>query len=270
QDAGRPRRRVQHREHGGEHRGAVVHRLGIRRHAVPEPPALRAVVAAQFREELEDPDAHCPLAAGLPGGPVGGVSGVHGAAAHGRARQVPVLPRRGTLGTAAAQPAPVVGRRPRLAGSVPETGTSGGSASMNRESFLTTLGRNALLAALLGLVLFAALPRGDGVLWDYFDVFTLAFCFTLVGHYIEVLLLRLPGIDTGAGRFVRLAGWFAGGLWCYVIGRWLWIQYRRDLADLDRQPDVHGGPAGVGERQLHRHGRRPGTREVHPGDLLAR
>ena len=103
---------------------------------------------------------------------------------------------------------------------------------MNRESFLTTLGRNALLAALLGLVLFAALPRGDGVLWDYFDVFTLAFCFTLVGHYIEVLLLRLPGIDTGAGRFVRLAGWFAGGLWCYVIGRWLWIQYRRDLADL--------------------------------------
>jgi len=60
----------------------------------------------------------------------------------------------------------------------------------------------------------------------------LALCFTLVGHYVEVLLLRMPGIDTGPGKLVRLAGWFAGGLWCYVIGRWLWLQYRRDLADL--------------------------------------
>ena len=104
---------------------------------------------------------------------------------------------------------------------------------MNRETLLTTLGRNALLAALLGVVFFFALPRTDGgALWDYFDVFSLALCFTLVGHYIEVLLLRMPGIDTGAGKLVRLAGWFAGGLWCYVVGRWLWLQYRRDLNDL--------------------------------------
>ncbi len=103
---------------------------------------------------------------------------------------------------------------------------------MNREPFLLILGRNALLAAVIGLVLFAALPRSDGALWDYFDVFSLALCFTLVGYYIEVLLLMLPGIDTGGGKLVRLAGWFAGGLWCYVIGRWLWLQYRRDLGDL--------------------------------------
>lgn len=103
---------------------------------------------------------------------------------------------------------------------------------MSREPFLTTLGRNTVLAALIGLVFFAVLPRSDGLLLDYFDVFTLAFCFALIGHYIEVLLWRLPGINTGAGKLVRLAGWFAGGLWCYVIARWLWLQYRRDLADL--------------------------------------
>jgi len=103
---------------------------------------------------------------------------------------------------------------------------------MNRESFLTILGRNALLAAILAVVFLVAFPRSDGLLWDYFDVFSLALCFTLVGYYVEVLLQRMPGIDTGAGKLVRLAGWFAGGLWCYVIGRWLWIQYRRDLNDL--------------------------------------
>ena len=103
---------------------------------------------------------------------------------------------------------------------------------MNREPFLLILGRNALLAAVIGVVLFAALPRSDGALWDYFDVFSVALCFTLVGYYIEVLLLMLPGIETGGGKLVRLAGWFAGGLWCYVIGRWLWLQYRRDLGDL--------------------------------------
>ena len=103
---------------------------------------------------------------------------------------------------------------------------------MNREPFLKTLGRNALLAAVLGLVFFAAFPRSDGALWDYFDVFSVALCFTLVGHYIEVLLLMLPGIETGGGKLVRLAGWFGGGLGCYVIARWLWLQYRRDLGDL--------------------------------------
>jgi len=103
---------------------------------------------------------------------------------------------------------------------------------MNREPFLKTLGRNGLLAAVLGLVFFAAFPRSDGALWDYFDVFSVALCFTQDDHYIEALLLMLPGNETGAGKLVRLAGWFGGGLWCYVIGRWLWLQYRRDLGDL--------------------------------------
>jgi hypothetical protein len=103
---------------------------------------------------------------------------------------------------------------------------------MSRESLLTTLARNAVAAALLGLLLFGILPRSDGAFWDYFDAFSLALCFTLLGHYIEVLLLQLPGIDTALGRLVRLAGWFGGGLWCYVVARWLWLQYRRDLAQL--------------------------------------
>src|SRR2546427_7786111 len=38
--------------------------------------------------------------------------------------------------------------------------------------------------------------------------------------------------ETGPGRLVRLAGWFAGGLWCYLVARWLWIRYGRDLNDL--------------------------------------
>ena len=47
-----------------------------------------------------------------------------------------------------------------------------------------------------------------------------------------MLLLALPKIETGAGRLVRVAGWFAGGLWCYVVARWLWLRYGRDLNDL--------------------------------------
>ena len=103
---------------------------------------------------------------------------------------------------------------------------------MTYEPFLKTLARNAFAAALLGLAAFSFLPRSGSFLWDWFDAFTLALCFTLLGHYIEVILLKLPGIDTGVGRLVRLAGWFGGGLWCYVVARWLWLQYRRDLADL--------------------------------------
>lgn len=78
----------------------------------------------------------------------------------------------------------------------------------------------------------ALLPRHASLAWDLVDVFTLAFCFTFLGHYVELLLQALPGIETGPGRVVRVAGWFAGGLWCYVVGRWLWIRYGRDLKDL--------------------------------------
>ncbi len=47
-----------------------------------------------------------------------------------------------------------------------------------------------------------------------------------------MVLLALPGITEGLGWLVRFTGWFAGGLWCGVIGRWLWFRYARDLADL--------------------------------------
>ncbi|MGH7569630.1 MAG: hypothetical protein ACREL9_11825 [Gemmatimonadales bacterium] len=103
---------------------------------------------------------------------------------------------------------------------------------MTREPFLTALTRNALLAVLLGVVFLVTLPRSDTLAWDYVDVFTLAFCFAFLGYYVEVLLLKVPGIDTGAGRLVRMLGWFAGGLWCYVVGRYLWILYGRHVAEL--------------------------------------
>ena len=100
------------------------------------------------------------------------------------------------------------------------------------EPFLRTLTRTTILALVLGFVLLGALPRHGSILSDYVDAFTVAFCFTFVGNYVDRLLLALPGIRTGAGPLVRIAGWFGGGLWCYVIARWLWMHYGRDLRDL--------------------------------------
>jgi len=39
-------------------------------------------------------------------------------------------------------------------------------------------------------------------------------------------------VGTAAGRLVRVTAWFAGGLWSYVVARFLWIRWGRDLADL--------------------------------------
>jgi hypothetical protein len=100
------------------------------------------------------------------------------------------------------------------------------------ERFLTVVTRTTLTAALLGLGLLIALPRHASFLIDFVDAFTVAFCFTFLGHYVDALLLALPGIRSAAGHLVRAAGWFAGGLWCYVIARWLWIRYGRDPAEL--------------------------------------
>ena len=100
------------------------------------------------------------------------------------------------------------------------------------ERFLSVVTRTALAAALLGVVLLVALPRHASILTDFVDAFTVAFCFTFLGHYLEALLLALPGIRTGVGHLVRVAGWFAGGLWSYVIARWLWIRYGRDPSEL--------------------------------------
>ena len=100
------------------------------------------------------------------------------------------------------------------------------------EPFIKTLTRDTLAAAGLGFLLLLVLPRHGSFASDFVDTFTLAFCFTFLGRYIDAMLRSLPGIAEGAGPLVLLAGRFAGGLWCYVIGRWLWIKYGRDLNDL--------------------------------------
>lgn len=121
---------------------------------------------------------------------------------------------------------------------------------MTGERFLTALARNVLLAAVLGVVFLLGLPRRGSFGWDYLDAFTLAFCFTFLGYYVEVLLLKIPEIEIGVGRLLRIAGWFAGGLWCFVVGRYLWTLYGRDPADLP--PLVYGGLFLVGlELVLH-------------------
>lgn len=111
------------------------------------------------------------------------------------------------------------------------------------EPFLTRLTRYTGAAAVLGAILLVALPRRGSLFADYVDTFTVAFCFTFIGAYVDALLLGLPGIHTTLGRAVRLAGWFAGGLWCYVIARWLWIKYGRDVQELPGL--VWGGVAFV-------------------------
>lgn len=97
---------------------------------------------------------------------------------------------------------------------------------------MKALTRNTLLAIPLALVFFFTLPRQGAVGWDLLDDFTLAFAFTYVGYFVEVLLLKIPGIDTGTGFLVRLLGWFAGGLWCYELGRWALLAYGRDTTVL--------------------------------------
>lgn len=103
---------------------------------------------------------------------------------------------------------------------------------MNGERFVTALARNTLLAAALGALIFLGVPRRSTLGWDYLDAFTLAFCFTFIGYLVEVVLLKIPEIEFGAGRLIRIAGWFGGGLWCYVVGRYLWVLYGRDLSQL--------------------------------------
>jgi hypothetical protein len=101
------------------------------------------------------------------------------------------------------------------------------------------LTRNTLLAIPLALVFYVTLPRQGKLGWDLLDGFTLAFCFTYVGYWIEVLLRKLPGIETGTGLVVRVMGWFAGGLWCYVLGRWALLAYGRDTSALPAL--IYGG-----------------------------
>jgi hypothetical protein len=98
--------------------------------------------------------------------------------------------------------------------------------------WLRTGARSLVAAVPLALLLFLLTPRHAGLASDAFDVFSIAVAFTFLGALLDVLLLALPGIMQGLGWLVRFAGWFAGGLWCTVIARWLWFHYARDLAAL--------------------------------------
>ncbi len=98
--------------------------------------------------------------------------------------------------------------------------------------WLRTTARSLVAAVPLALILFLVVPRHAGIASDAFDVYSIAFCFTFLGALFDVVLLALPGITEGLGWLVRFTGWVAGGLWCGVIGRWLWFRYARDLADL--------------------------------------
>lgn len=97
---------------------------------------------------------------------------------------------------------------------------------------MKALTRNTLLAVPLALVFFVTLPRHGAIGWDLIDAFTLAFAFTYIGYWVEVLLLKIPGIDTPGGFLIRVLGWFAGGLWCYELGRWVLLLYGRDTSQL--------------------------------------
>ena len=109
---------------------------------------------------------------------------------------------------------------------------------------MKALTRNTLLAALLALLLYGVLPKHGKFGWDFLDAFILAFSFTYVGHLVESLLLKIPGIETGAGKLVRVVGWFAGGLWCYVLARWVLTLSGRNTTELP--PLLWGGVFFVG------------------------
>jgi hypothetical protein len=100
------------------------------------------------------------------------------------------------------------------------------------EPFLKTLTGTTVVAGALGIVFLLAFPRHASLASDFVDAFSVAFCFTFLAPYVDRLLLALPGIRTGVGPVVRVVGWFAGGLWCAVIARWLWMNLGRDLREL--------------------------------------
>ena len=93
---------------------------------------------------------------------------------------------------------------------------------------MRALTRNTLLAVVVAVLVSLVLPSR----YDFLDAFTIAFSFCYVGYLVEKALLKLPGIETGGGRVIRVLGWFAGGLWCYVLGRWVLVAYGKDTSAL--------------------------------------
>jgi hypothetical protein len=69
------------------------------------------------------------------------------------------------------------------------------------EPFMKALTRTTLLAGALGLVFLVLLPRHASLASDYVDTFTVAFCFTFLGYYVDrgwavVLRHRALAVDT--------------------------------------------------------------------------
>ena len=93
---------------------------------------------------------------------------------------------------------------------------------------MKALTRNTLLAVPVTILVDLLLPAS----FDLLDAFTIAFSFTFVGYLVEKALLRIPGIETAGGKIIRVFGWFAGGLWCYVLARWALVAYGRDTTEL--------------------------------------
>ena len=116
---------------------------------------------------------------------------------------------------------------------------------------MSALSRNTLLAIPLALLFYFQLPHHGNTAWDLLDAFTIAFSFTFVGYLVETFLLKIPGIETPGGKIVRVLGWFAGGLWCYVLARWALLAYGRDNRDL---PSLFWGGAFFVAMQFLVHG----------------
>lgn len=93
---------------------------------------------------------------------------------------------------------------------------------------MNALIRNTLLAVPVALLVNLMLPAS----FDWLDAFTIAFSFCYIGYLVEAALLKLPGIETGLGKLIRVFGWFAGGLWCWVLARWALLAYGRDTSQL--------------------------------------
>lgn len=100
------------------------------------------------------------------------------------------------------------------------------------DRFGAVLTRNTLLGVALGVLFLAMLPRPGPWGWDLVDAVSLGMCFAFVGYAAERALCAIPGIATPTGRVVRVAGWFAAGLWAALMGRVLWRLYGRETADL--------------------------------------
>src|SRR5256886_17685294 len=97
---------------------------------------------------------------------------------------------------------------------------------------MSALSRNTLLAIPAALLFYGALPHRGPLGWDLLDAFTLSFSFTYVGHWVEKLLLKIPGIEPSSGKMMRVLSWCGGGLWWYQLGRWALVAYGRATSSL--------------------------------------